>query len=151
MARSTQDFQAYGPYLRYETQSLVSPPRRQSTMRLYPHLRFPTTMDGKAQCVYTLICVSPPRRTAKHNVCPCLLRHCTVIAVSEPNHHTDRARRLTTPPSPRPPLLSEHLSGLSVLVWHCTWSLNPITEGLPCFLFLASLSSPSLPGVCCSF
>ena len=79
---------------------------------------FPTTMDGKAQrvytlicvsppwwtekaqCVYTLICVSPPRRTAKHNVFPCLLRLCAVIAVSEPDHHADGARRLTIPPPP---------------------------------------------------
>ena len=40
---------------------------RQSTMRLYPHLCFPTTMDGKAQWVYTLICISPPWWTEKHN------------------------------------------------------------------------------------
>ena len=170
MARSTQDLQDYGPYLRYETRSLVSPPwrtakhnafipssvfphhdGRKSTMGLYLHLRFPTMMDGKAQWVYTLVCVSPPWRTAKHNVCPCLLRLCAVIAVSEPDHHADGARRLTIPPPPTHYFCPEHLSGLSMLVWHCTWSLNLMIADLPCFLFRVSLSIPSLPGVCCSF
>ena len=127
MARSTQDLKLMVPIwgMRHEVW-FPHHNGRQSTTCLYPHLRFPTTMDGKSTMrLYPHLCF--PTTTDSKAQCLSMLIAALCCDCSLWTRSSRRwGKAANHPPSPNPLLLSEHLSGLSVLVWH--WPLHVVSE-----------------------